>query len=163
MLLICNASDFPEFSNIYLKGLDLIDLELNVNLEKVYFRSHPFIKCSCIYVESVHVCRIAEICDAIWKNPPHVAQGNFAEYSLNCYVFLYFLSTLIMHNFGCTYHRDKIYITSFKNRRLKSFKWYLKLKMLIFHHVSGFPSHHIYKRTIHVHCWVVHCISSLSD
>ena len=53
-------------------------------------------------------------CDAIWENPPlapHVAQGNFAEItkqSLNCYVCLYFSSTLIIGNFGCGYHRDKV-------------------------------------------------------
>ena len=50
-------------------------------------------------------------CDAIWENAPHVAQDNFAEItkqSLNCYVCLYFSSTLIIGNFGCGYHRDKV-------------------------------------------------------
>ena len=52
-----------------------------------------------------------DIYDAIWGNPPHVAQGNFAEIKKNLRIvmfFFIFLLTLIICNFGCRHHRDKI-------------------------------------------------------
>ena len=50
-------------------------------------------------------------CDAIWENPPHVAQDNFAEINkiilkLLCFS-LYFINFDDDDNFGCRYHRDK--------------------------------------------------------
>ena len=92
----------------------IIEFEQLTKMFFLYFRFYQFYctNLQFIIIICYYMLHKIPICDAIWENLPHGVQGNFAEInkkSLKCYVYLYFLFTLLIHNFGCWYHRGGKY------------------------------------------------------